>query len=62
MRWKMPRYGDTRTITVFLWLPITIKYERRWLERAVINQYYMGYDYENLRKYSYWKHESWGND
>jgi hypothetical protein len=29
-----PMDGDTRTIKRFLWLPLTIDGERRWLETA----------------------------
>lgn len=38
MRWfkrSMPKGGDIRTRRRFLWLPLTIDGETRWLERAV---------------------------
>lgn len=45
MRWKerataIPLGGETRTISVFLWLPMTINGETRFLEFARIKQEY----------------------
>jgi hypothetical protein len=34
MRYIEPNDGDTRTKTAFLWFPVKIQKERRWLERA----------------------------
>ena len=37
MRWTLEpirRIGDERTITRFLWLPLELNREVRWLERA----------------------------
>jgi hypothetical protein len=42
MRWRRtpPRAGDTRTRARFLWLPMTLDGETRWLERArVLEQF-----------------------
>lgn len=39
MRWKhkpSPKIGDTKIITKFLWLPLTLDGETRWLERVSI--------------------------
>lgn len=37
-----PRHGDTRTITKFLWYPLTINGITRWLEVVKIKQWYSG--------------------
>jgi len=45
MKWKKkqgPQIGDRRTITKFLWLPVCVKEEWRWLEKASISQRYGG--------------------
>ena len=34
MRWIRPEHGETRTVTRFLLIPLTIGKETRWLERA----------------------------
>lgn len=36
MRWKTPNVGDTKTIRKFLWFPLTIHGETRWLEFASV--------------------------
>ena len=44
MRWKVklspdpPKLGETRILKVFLWFPVYIKREIRWLEQAWIEQ------------------------
>lgn len=38
MRWKTSKWGDKRVITKFLFLPVSIKGEVRWLETATIRQ------------------------
>lgn len=44
MRFELPRQGDMRIKTGFLFFPKTIGYERRWLEFATWNEeYYEGY-------------------
>jgi len=58
MRWtKKPRLkgGDMRTISRFLWLPVTIELEVRWLERATIKQRYEG----GFGEGGWWKNEEW---
>lgn len=40
MRWREPQNGDTKIETAFLLLPVTIKDETRWLERATIKYEY----------------------
>lgn len=40
MRWKSPGYHDTKTKKKFLWLPLCIDGEWRWLERATIEYAY----------------------
>lgn len=50
MRWNTepsPRSGDCRTRTQFLFLPLRINHEVRWLERATwIESFWRGYDGE----------------
>ena len=52
MRWKNKKHkaGDTEVITKFLWLPLSIKGETRWLENASYKVVYKltGYDYPEL--------------
>jgi hypothetical protein len=49
--WK----GFRKTKTKFLWWPITIDDETRWLETATI-EYVIEYDYDLFNdKYYYWK-------
>ena len=46
MRWRPPHEHDVRTVTKFLWFPMTLlkvgtdQYETRWLERVTIRQRY----------------------
>jgi hypothetical protein len=40
MKWATPRDGDTRTLRRFLWLPLEIDHEVRWLEVASWTQRY----------------------
>lgn len=51
MRWniKQHNYEDTRTIKKFLWFPILIDDELRWLETALIEQQYSFMGWENIR-------------
>jgi hypothetical protein len=47
MKWfektkKQPLNGDKRIITKFLWFPLTISKETRWLEVASIQQHWSG--------------------
>lgn len=50
MRWTQPRsVGDRKRICKFLWWPMTIGFETRWLERVVIEYRYQvkhGYVYD----------------
>jgi hypothetical protein len=49
MRWQNPKPGETRVIKKFLWLPVTLDDETRWLETAEIKQVYVAfYDGGNL--------------
>ncbi len=36
MRWNTDRVGDVKVITKFLWFPVWINHEYRWLEKATI--------------------------
>lgn len=40
MRRQIPRAGTTRMIKRFLWYPVRIGEDWRWLERAVLKQLY----------------------
>jgi len=45
MKWKNPSNGDKRTVRKFLWFPLVLDGETRWLEFAwVIQEYYGGHD------------------
>lgn len=35
-----PRLDDKREIVLFLWIPLRIKNETRWLEKVTISQVY----------------------
>ena len=41
---KKPTEGDIKTVTKFLWLPITLGNETRWLERATMQMQYTGFN------------------
>ncbi len=40
MKWKTYQEGDLITVRKFLWLPVTIKGETRWLEKATVTYRY----------------------
>lgn len=42
MKWesKKPFIGQRRTVKRFLWFPLNLKTEWRWLETAIIKQQY----------------------
>jgi len=63
MRWAKlsnPNPGDTREIRRFLWLPLNLEDETRWLEYAVIVQKYGTY-YGPISgvPMGYWKDTWW---
>lgn len=49
MRWNIPVYGERRTVTKFLWFPLEINKEVRWLEKATYieeyDRFYLGGEY-----------------
>jgi hypothetical protein len=54
MRWELPKDGEKRKKTKFLWFPMTIDDETRWLERTTwIEKYY------NLPYYWGWRPYEW---
>lgn len=55
MRFKHHRYGETRIRTKFLWLPLKVDYETRWLERATFEERYSTY-------YRCWQFVRWIDD
>ena len=67
MRWHNPPkpvhiIGATKIIPKFLWLPMTLDGETRWLERAdVIYRYVEICNYADLSVYYDWKPEHWGD-
>jgi len=38
------KYGDTRTVRRFLWWPVVVNDELRWLEWAILKQKYLEVD------------------
>lgn len=50
MKWFAPDHGDTRIVTRFLFLPLEIYSEIRWLELVKIKQSYK------------WYNKSWKNE
>jgi hypothetical protein len=40
MRWMAPHDGQERLVRRFLWLPVVVAGEWRWLERATLRQRY----------------------
>lgn len=40
MRWPNPKLGDCREVRGFLWLPMTLNGETRWLETASWREVY----------------------
>ncbi len=38
MRWQHPKHDEERTVKMFLWLPLRIKGETRWLEHTFVKQ------------------------
>lgn len=53
MRWRrkkkpLPKVGDEREITRFLWLPTCINGECRWLERARTRQRYRAIAWDDV--------------
>ena len=51
------RMGEKRVVREFLWLPLTLNYETRWLETASINQ---KLDYDILGT-PFWRNKSWAD-
>lgn len=45
---KRPESGDSRAIEKFLWLPMIIDGERRWLTRTKIQQRYKAVVWEDI--------------
>ena len=50
MKWNTPRFGDEKIVTKFLWLPVWVNHEYRWLETATIR-----YDYVCFGNHYYWR-------
>ncbi len=70
MRWKkkdksIPKHGQLRTLSKFLWLPVTIEGETRWLEKANIVYkcvYYNIFEYGVLDTVKHFKWEPFAFD
>lgn len=43
MRWQEPKPAELRTFRRFLWLPLTINYQTRWMETATFEERYCDY-------------------
>ena len=43
MRWNNPTYGDIKIVKKFLFLPLTISFETRWLEEVTIEYIFKPY-------------------
>ena len=59
MRWiskPEPEKGDKKVVTKFLWFPVCINHDCRWLEKATIEYKFAGWDYGN---YDCWEWELW---
>lgn len=48
MRWCDPVSGETKIVKKFLWLPLEIDFETRWLEEATIKYRYCDIDQDWL--------------
>ena len=47
--------GDVKIVNRFLWFPITIGNERRWLERSTIQYEYYEVKDPTSGSYKYWR-------
>ena len=47
MKWKLPRVGDKRVVSLFLWKPLEIAGEKRWLEKVKIEQVFVKEIHDN---------------
>lgn len=61
-----PEIGETRRVRRFLWLPVFLRGEMRWLERAVIVQVWRetwggGGEFGPPCKVVGWCNQGWGN-
>lgn len=56
MRRTLPHEGDWRFVSRFLWLPLTLNGEMRWLERATIAQRFVE---SCIISPSWWNSEFW---
>jgi hypothetical protein len=64
MRSKWPKQGETRVRSGFLWLPMTIDRETRWLERATWEErvsYYGPRGQCNVTSFQ-WNPDKWIDD
>ena len=64
MRWKHklpPRQGTTRSVKRFLFVPLTLQNETRWLEMALIDQFFQQawVDDRGKKTGNCWKNRSW---
>lgn len=57
MRKVEPEHGATRIVSRFLWLPLTMDHETRWLEWALIRQEYVRAN--GPEQISRWHDEAW---
>jgi len=69
MRIKRHNYGDEKIISKFLWFPLTIDDETRWLERVKYKKRFLRYEesvFSFNRNDNYnselWEYEEWIDD
>jgi hypothetical protein len=56
-----PKVGETRQITKFLWFPLAIDGETRWLETATYTEEYIKiYDSNEGYTDTFWRPSYWG--
>ena len=49
MKWKTPKNGDERIIKKFLWFPLVLVGEKRWLEKVEITQLFNNGKWSDLK-------------
>jgi len=59
MRRKSPKVGEVKTVRKFLFLPVTVDEEMRWLELATVRYKFVEDVYGIMR---YWRAEAFVDD
>lgn len=58
MKWKTVQDGDKQIVTKFLWLPLTLGGDTRWLERATFERERMGPAHMD-EIFGHWRYLKW---